>query len=1135
MALTYATDIYAGDGSETEFDLTFEFISRDHVTVVIINDSDGAETALTVIETGTPVGNEYRWENDTRIKVGTAPASDQKIRIRRDTPEDQQLVPWADGSYLLSEDLNTSDLQWLYGLQELQDSFRLLQSTAIKYYGAIDLTANQPPSSPTAGDFYINTGAGVVVAGWTGIEGDTVSGSEQVIYNGIINEWQIFDTPAGQTGVLSVAGNAPVAVDDTDVQRPVVSVNPATGAAAGSMSAADKAKLDGLPADAEANVNADWNAASGDAEILNKPAIPAAQVNSDWDATSGVAEILNKPVVLPEAPSNGKTYGRKDAAWSEVEPGGVTQIVAGNNVTISPSGGTGVVTVNSTGGGGTGTPTSTNIYGTAKAAGSVDFNGTKLSGFGFTSQLNSAGNYTITFDTPRTDINYQITGLTFWNTNGFKTRLNISGKTTTGFGVIFFQSNTAETSTPGSFDFAVHDEEPAAVALTTDGDVINYNGASAWGDVRSTGELRAGLNISSTVRNGLGDYTITFATPMPSDNYSVVVSPSEGGGSGLSNCMTRIDKKTPFGFRVIAFTFNNAAEDKRFSFAVFSSNALPPKGGTGADAWAMCNGVGTFNSSYNFASIVRTSLGTYSLTFTTPMPTADYAVGACSDDAYSNLICTGKTNTGFVMQVATPTASGLQDGNFSIVVHATNATLPLSFTSEQIESAINNPGASAWGVVGGSGALLNGLNVTTVNTGTGTYRATFITPMPSDLYSVVGSCATQASLAFSSYNRTSTGFDFAISTPTANINANTAFAVFSTNALPPVGGTGADAWLESQGTVANGPSPINASFNISSVTRTGPGTYGVQFTTPMPTDKYAITGSCMGQLSMNYNITFTNIETYGFAVIIRNCADNSATDSRFSAVVHATNATLPATLTREMLVLKAGDTMTGGLVVPSLSNVSGNLPIQRASIADSQTHSFQFSDTTSNWYTFNPIPDWCNHVRYNISVVLSANANTTNGGFYLRLGDAAGQLLQPDYSGSGLSASVLRNGGAEVRYADPLFLVASSTVTVYYDYVMDFYIYNRGINSGEGFYMYGRGNGSQTLSSPIQAVTSQAAMIVQNIIPSAGKTRMPDRMGCLLFGGSTAGGANSAQVQQTFLTDGPVGAQADLGPTPTPI
>ena len=44
-------------------------------------------------------------------------------------------------------------------------------------------------------------------------------------------------------------------------------------------------------------VNADWNATSGVAEILNKPTIPNAQVNSDWNASSGVAEILNKPTI----------------------------------------------------------------------------------------------------------------------------------------------------------------------------------------------------------------------------------------------------------------------------------------------------------------------------------------------------------------------------------------------------------------------------------------------------------------------------------------------------------------------------------------------------------------------------------------------------------------------------------------------------------------------------------------------------------------------------------------------------------------------------------------------------------------------------------------------------------------------
>lgn len=70
-----------------------------------------------------------------------------------------------------------------------------------------------------------------------------------------------------------------------------------------------------------AQVNSDWNATTGKAQILNKPTlatvattgaysdlsgkptIPAAQVNSDWNATSGVAQIKNKPTLATVATS----------------------------------------------------------------------------------------------------------------------------------------------------------------------------------------------------------------------------------------------------------------------------------------------------------------------------------------------------------------------------------------------------------------------------------------------------------------------------------------------------------------------------------------------------------------------------------------------------------------------------------------------------------------------------------------------------------------------------------------------------------------------------------------------------------------------------------------------------------------
>lgn len=44
-------------------------------------------------------------------------------------------------------------------------------------------------------------------------------------------------------------------------------------------------------------------------DLDNLPSIPAAQVNSDWNATSGVAEILNKPTIPTSLPPSGTAGG----------------------------------------------------------------------------------------------------------------------------------------------------------------------------------------------------------------------------------------------------------------------------------------------------------------------------------------------------------------------------------------------------------------------------------------------------------------------------------------------------------------------------------------------------------------------------------------------------------------------------------------------------------------------------------------------------------------------------------------------------------------------------------------------------------------------------------------------------------
>lgn len=69
----------------------------------------------------------------------------------------------------------------------------------------------------------------------------------------------------------------------------------ATQSVEGLLSAADKAKLDGIESGAQTNVQSDWSAASGDAAILNKPAIPAA--TSELINDSGYISTETDPTV----------------------------------------------------------------------------------------------------------------------------------------------------------------------------------------------------------------------------------------------------------------------------------------------------------------------------------------------------------------------------------------------------------------------------------------------------------------------------------------------------------------------------------------------------------------------------------------------------------------------------------------------------------------------------------------------------------------------------------------------------------------------------------------------------------------------------------------------------------------------
>ena len=219
--------------------------------------------------------------------------------------------------------------------------------------------------------------------------------------------------------------------------------------------------------------------------------------------------------------------------------------------------------------------------------------------------------------------------------------------------------------------------------------VIEYNGASAWGNVAADGTLLNGLNVASVTKPGSNRYDMVFTTPMPNANYSVVASPIWDYSGDFP--WVSVNNLTTTGFRITTQASGDAALP--FAFAVFSSNALPPMGGTGTDAWGTCQSDGTLETSFNVASVTRTSFGKYSVVFTTPMPTDNYAVNTTLGTVNTSYVSSNsQTTQGFEVCVYYGSGGSVTYGDapFSFTVNATNAVLPVTVTAEQLYAVTNN-------------------------------------------------------------------------------------------------------------------------------------------------------------------------------------------------------------------------------------------------------------------------------------------------------------------------------------------------------------------------------------------------------------------------------------------------------------
>lgn len=103
MAYSYVR--YTGNGTTTNYVFSFPYLSADHIKVRI----DGVLTDL------------FTFLTSSTIQMLEAPASGAVLEIRRDTPKDNPIVNFTDGSVLLERDLDLLAQFDLYLAQEASD------------------------------------------------------------------------------------------------------------------------------------------------------------------------------------------------------------------------------------------------------------------------------------------------------------------------------------------------------------------------------------------------------------------------------------------------------------------------------------------------------------------------------------------------------------------------------------------------------------------------------------------------------------------------------------------------------------------------------------------------------------------------------------------------------------------------------------------------------------------------------------------------------------------------------------------------------------------------------------------------------------------------------------------------------
>jgi len=306
MPATYKDNGGSVNGSNLEFTYDFPTLKTEDVKVSL-NGATQATTKYTV--SLSPAKITFNNTNvDSTVQESTgAPKSGVAVRVYRQTTvgkstgdEDPKAV-FAAGSSIRATDLNANQEQALFGIQELQE-----QPIDEGSIGESKLDIHADPSGTNKVLGYTSNGMEwVAQASGATIDDTPVDG---VTDEAISSNWA-YDHNAGTGNGKHVpaAGSSGQFLkhDGTWGTPPDTNTTYSVGdngLTKNNFTDALKTKLDGIAANAEVNVQSDWNSSSGDNQILNKPTIP-----------SNIGDLSN---VSNTSPSTNQVLKWDGSSWS---------------------------------------------------------------------------------------------------------------------------------------------------------------------------------------------------------------------------------------------------------------------------------------------------------------------------------------------------------------------------------------------------------------------------------------------------------------------------------------------------------------------------------------------------------------------------------------------------------------------------------------------------------------------------------------------------------------------------------------------------------------------------------------------------------------------------------------------------